>query len=693
MTSRWRSLRIIAGYAVALAAILATVSFLDLDWQSFRFHVNKIPGSAILLAALMFLAHTVINAAAFGVLLRAFNPSASVRESAASWLSTMLAKYIPGGVWHFLSRGVLLHRAGVTKQDIFFSGALEQAISISSAFTIALLLVAWNSSSWLYVGILAASMITGGLIVLGARAKISGAVDRETFLRSCFLYTISMIPYAAGYVLIVQPDRLLDFLGWLFVATSGGMAALITPGGLGVREAILSAPADPVDGQAIFAAVMAVRVTIILTEALASSGAILLSMMNGGKRKAPTKRPKIGSTGYGVQGPGYPNSRSVQKIFDSLEAWHHVDATRWLPENVHLWRILKARDLSGLFVLTRLAMGSLGQLVMALPGRARMNFVPYPSIFLLWWSSWIPARFRPRFIADAYISIWDSAFNDRIRDTGKPSLASRLLRSFEGRALKAATAVIVDTTANRCWMADEFGLDHARIHAFPLAFEANPFLKVPALRAVDYEQDDFRILFFGTLVPLQGIKVICEAIEQLKGHRRIQFLVVGDGQEAWRMEQLMVSPDISTVRWIRKWASPAELAGHLSGAHLSLGVFGGSGKAERVLPWKIYLALAAGRPVLTQSAFSLPSDVDHPPLLHSEPTGKSLAAAILSASRRGDELAECAKASRTYFLENLAESCIRSRWQNLLENVSGGSPKPERGQSHAVRRNRDSSAQ
>ena len=669
MTSRWHKLRVIIGYAVALAALLATISYLDLAWRSFWFHINQIPGHAFLLAAFMFLAHTIINASAYGFLLRAFNPTASVRQSAFSWLSTVLAKYIPGGVWHFVSRGVLLHRAGATKQDIFFSGALEQAISISTAFSIALLLVAWNNGSWLYVGILAVSMLIGGLILAGARTKIPSVVSRETFLYSCVLYTISMIPYAAGYVLIVQPDLLLDFLGWLFVATSGGMAALITPGGLGVREAILSAPSEQVDGQAVFAAAMAVRVTIIITEALASTGAILFGVTRTGNRDLRERRQTIQSIGYGVQGPGYPNSRAAQKIFDSLDTWHHVDSTKWLPENIRLWRILKAPGLSGLFLLARLVIGSLAQLGIALTNRTRLYFVPYPSIFVLWWSSWIPARLRPRFIADAYISIWDSAFNDRIWENGKHGLSSWLLRSYERRALGAADTLIVDTNANRSWMADEFDLDRKKIHALPLAFDAKPFLRIPEMRELDYEPDRFTVLFFGTLVPLQGIQVIVDAIERLKEHRQFRFLIVGDGQEAWRLEKLVADPNISSVQWIRDWATPAELAVHLSAADLSLGVFGGADKAERVLPWKIYIALAAGRPVLTQSTHSLPSGVSRPPLLHSEPTAESLAAAILSAERQGGGLAKYAKASRAYFLENLGESSIKPRWQRLLESL------------------------
>jgi len=266
--------------------------------------------------------------------------------------------------------------------------------------------------------------------------------------------------------------------------------------------------------------------------------------------------------------------------------------------------------------------------------------------------------------------MWDSAFNDRIRENGKHGLSSWLLRSYERRALGAADALIVDTTANRSWMADEFGLDRKKIHALPLAFDANPFLRIPEMSELDYEQDHFTVLFFGTLVPLQGIQIIVDAIEGLKEHRQFRFLIVGDGQEARRLEKLVADPSISSVQWIRNWATPAELAVHLSGAHLSLGVFGGKNKAERVLPWKIYMALAAGRPVLTQTTHSLPSGVTRPPLLHSEPTAESLATAILSAERQGCGLAKCAKASRAYFLENLGESSIGLRWQKLLESLA-----------------------
>src|SRR3546814_19537604 len=55
-----------------------------------------------------------------------------------------------------------------------------------------------------------------------------------------------------------------------------------------------------------------------------------------------------------------------------------------------------------------------------------ITYVPYPSIFLRWLVSWVPARWRPLCVCDAYVSIWDALYQDR--KMGKAaSLVARLL--------------------------------------------------------------------------------------------------------------------------------------------------------------------------------------------------------------------------------------------------------------------------
>src|SRR3546814_12045783 len=75
------------------------------------------------------------------------------------------------------------------------------------------------------------------------------------------------------------------------------------------------------------------------------------------------------------------------------------------------------------------------------------TFFPYTtlflSIFLLWLVSWVPARWRPLCVCDAYVSIWDALYQDR-KMGNAASLVARLLLRSESRALRAAEAVLVD---------------------------------------------------------------------------------------------------------------------------------------------------------------------------------------------------------------------------------------------------------
>src|SRR3546814_8506762 len=95
---------------------------------------------------------------------------------------------------------------------------------------------------------------------------------------------------------------------------------------------------------------------------------------------------------------------------------------------------------------------------------------PYPSIFLCWLGSWVPARCRPLCVCDAYVSIWDAWYQDR-KMGNAASLVARLLLRSESRALRAAEAVLVDTEANAEHVSGLFNVPRERIRALPLALE------------------------------------------------------------------------------------------------------------------------------------------------------------------------------------------------------------------------------
>ena len=150
--------------------------------------------------------------------------------------------------------------------------------------------------------------------------------------------------------------------------------------------------------------------------------------------------------GTGLRGSGYPNAKATIVILRSLPGVAVVDRSRWLPEGATLWQAAVAGG-GKLPLLLRLVFANLSEAVrvgFAARRPGDLVYAPYPAIFLLWWLSWMPRRFRPQAIADSYVSIWDATFRDR-QTSRSGGLASVLLKWAEGRSLRAASTVLVDT--------------------------------------------------------------------------------------------------------------------------------------------------------------------------------------------------------------------------------------------------------
>jgi glycosyltransferase involved in cell wall biosynthesis len=370
--------------------------------------------------------------------------------------------------------------------------------------------------------------------------------------------------------------------------------------------------------------------------------------------------------GTGMRGGGYPNATNTIRILREHGGWQVDDQARWLPEGMALWKSASGSRAKLLTSLCRLLGSNLLAVFRLLATRGRHGcwvYAPYPAIFLLWWLSWVPRSARPRVVADAYVSLWDSAFRDRSLGAAK-RWPAQLARWFEGRALRAASMVFVDTTANRDWMVEEFGISPARIHAVPLAIDERVFSGC-AESGHRGCGESLRVVYLGTLVPLHGIEVVVDAVGQLAGDSAFKFTFVGDGQQAAALERLVNEPQAG-IAWSREWLSESGVAELLGQADLSFGVFGGGAKASRVLPLKVYLSLAAGTPVLTQDRLSLPEGVPVPPLFVVQPTPQEIVRKLSELSANRSLLEFASQESRRYFSAHLGPDSIVSAWSRWI---------------------------
>ena len=245
--------------------------------------------------------------------------------------------------------------------------------------------------------------------------------------------------------------------------------------------------------------------------------------------------------------------------------------------------------------------------------------VPFPGHFLMPFAWWLTRAPRKRLIFDAFISLYDTDVLDR-RRFSRWNPWSWFLFFIDWLSMHLADEVLIDTEAHKKFLMSTFHLQPSRIKVIYL--EARPDLFYPAERLKTTGQN-FEVFFYGTLIPLQGVEYILEAARILeRKSAAVHFTFVGTG----KLKELIESAGLRSVT-IHSFIPLSELPDFIRNADLCLGIFGTSGKAQRVIPHKVIDAVACGIPVLTADTPALRERFEHHPLVHTVPAGNAEAIA------------------------------------------------------------------
>jgi glycosyltransferase involved in cell wall biosynthesis len=207
-------------------------------------------------------------------------------------------------------------------------------------------------------------------------------------------------------------------------------------------------------------------------------------------------------------------------------------------------------------------------------------------------ASWL--RRKP-LIFDVFYSLYDTVVSDRGLISPE-SLRARLISFVDGFSCRLADRVLIDTRANRDFICSRYRLDKAPFAIIPAGapegFEDAPE-PAPAKAA-----GICTVLFHGSYVPLQGAMIVAEAAARLANHPEVRFRMIGDGQTKLEVAAFVWEKGLQNVDFV-DWLPLDRLREEVCKADICLGIFGTSGKALRVVPHKVFAALAQGRPVIT----------------------------------------------------------------------------------------------
>lgn len=300
-------------------------------------------------------------------------------------------------------------------------------------------------------------------------------------------------------------------------------------------------------------------------------------------------------------------------------------------------------------------------------------YLPYPSLAPLLFLSFFPASRLPPVAADNFISVYDTVVNDRKLVTRKSRLAKMIYR-LEKRALGTADLLVVDTECNKRFIGRLFGIPSARIASLPL------FTDEADYQPVEYGAGgrEIRVLFAGTFVPLQGSDVVVRAAALLKDRKDVKFRLIGSGQTAAHTQDIVRQEGLE-IEWIRDWQPPQRLAAEIARADICLGVFGGTPKAKRVWPYKNYLYMRVGRPVVTGGPACLPERLPVPeiPVVFAPMNDPAALAAKIRQLADNPGLREAlAQSSRLFYIDHLANRISLDRLHAEMTTLLNAGTRP-----------------
>jgi glycosyltransferase involved in cell wall biosynthesis len=261
------------------------------------------------------------------------------------------------------------------------------------------------------------------------------------------------------------------------------------------------------------------------------------------------------------------------------------------------------------------------------------------------------ARGRP-VVFNPLVSLADTLVEDRAR-FAPGSLSARALRAVDRAAFGLADLVVADTETHAGLFRE---LGAKRVEVCLVGAEERVF--APGWR----RPPEFSALFVGKLIPLHGLDTILQAARRAPD---LEFRIVGSGQR----EELLHERS-SNVEW-RRWVEYDRLPEELHSAGCALGIFGTTPKAQRVIPNKVFQALACGVPVITAdtpAARELLRDGESALLV---PPGDpdALVRALRKLAEQPGLTQTIAGGGLSAYREHASEAILGARWRALIEEL------------------------
>lgn len=221
-------------------------------------------------------------------------------------------------------------------------------------------------------------------------------------------------------------------------------------------------------------------------------------------------------------------------------------------------------------------------------------FVLFPGHTVVWLARML---FGNRIIFDMFVSLFDSNVHDRAVYTPH-SLHATYDRFLDWFSCALAHKVLADTNVHKHYFIEQIGVHSKKLIVVPVGTSMSWFVAGDKTQVQEITTNPLLVVFYGSFIPLHGVPVIVRAAQDLADDN-VQFRIIGNGQE-YEATQLLVKKlgGVPNIEFISSM-SRDELIKNVYEADVTLGIFGSTEKASRVIPNKVYECAALGKPIIT----------------------------------------------------------------------------------------------
>lgn len=229
----------------------------------------------------------------------------------------------------------------------------------------------------------------------------------------------------------------------------------------------------------------------------------------------------------------------------------------------------------------------------ALGKKADIFLVGFPGHLDVVTARAIASTRRARVVFDPLIGLHETNVEDRGR-VGPRSLQARRYAIEDTLSCRFSDLVLLDTDTHISYFAELTRTDLSKFKKVWLGTDDE--VMFPREVVGEPETD---VLFYGNVTPMHGAEHILGAAELLERRKTpARLTMVGAGPDFEFVRRDAELRKISSVRFVSE-VSYARLAEMMAGSRICLGIFGTTGKAQRVIPNKVFDTLAVAKPLIT----------------------------------------------------------------------------------------------